>query len=101
MAEVDRAVPTARDDAEETKDYVSFLLAQQQPRPPITWKNWWTEVYWGQGMALTIFMPICTFVAMRYTPLCTNTTIWTIVYTILSGIGECLTLSSSERCSEC
>ena len=96
MAEVVRVVPKAGDDAEETKDYVSFLLAQQQPRPPITWKNWWTEVYWGQGIALTIFMPICTFVAMHYTPLCTNTAIWAFVYTILSGIGEYLAFSSSE-----
>ena len=92
MAEVVPAVPKAGNDAEEFKDYVSFLLAQEEPRPPITWSNWWSEIYWGQGVALMIVMPLCTFVAAYHTPLCTNTAIWTLVYYFISGIGECFEL---------
>ena len=89
MAEVDRAVPKAGNDAEGIKDYVSFLLAQEEPRPPITWSNWWSEIYWGQGVALMIIMPLCTFVAAYYTPLRTQTAIWMVVYYFMSAMGEC------------
>ncbi|KIM69311.1 hypothetical protein SCLCIDRAFT_1208712 [Scleroderma citrinum Foug A] len=84
VAEVDAVV---NNDAEPIKDHISYLLAQEQPRPPITWNNWWTEVYWGQGVALMIIMPLCTFVAAYHTPLCTNTAIWMIAYGLISGMG--------------
>ena len=88
----DPALSKAGGDTEATKDYVSYLLSQEEPRPPITWRNWWTEVYWGRGVALMVIMPLCTFVAAYYTPLCTNTAIWTLVYYFISGIGECFEL---------
>jgi len=81
-----------RDTEASPKDYVSYLLSQEEPRPPITWSNWWTEIYWGQGIALVIVMPLCTFVAAYYTPLRTQTAIWMMVYYFMSAMSECFWL---------
>ncbi|KAL4077458.1 delta 9-fatty acid desaturase protein [Scleroderma citrinum] len=86
MTEVDPATGKAGDGTEAPKDYVSFLLAQENPRPPITWNNWWSEVYWGRVVVL-IVMPLCSLVAAYHTPLCTKTTIWMVVYYFMSGMG--------------
>jgi len=79
-----------------TKDYVSFLFAQEEPRPPITWSNWSSEVYW-ERVVVMIIMPLCTFVAAYYTPLCANTAIWMMVYYVVSGLSKCSSLDSTER----
>ncbi|KAL4077434.1 delta 9-fatty acid desaturase protein [Scleroderma citrinum] len=88
MADVGPGVGKIKgDNAESTDDYVSFLLAQEEPRPPITWNNWWKEVYWGRGVTLMVVMPLCTFFAAYHTPLYTNTAIWMTVYYFMSGMG--------------
>lgn len=83
-------------DPSATKDYVTFLLTQEEPRPPITWRNWWSEVYW-ERLVVMIIMPLCTFVAAYYTPLYANTAIWTMVYYVVSGLSECSGWGSGER----
>ncbi|KAG6369320.1 delta 9-fatty acid desaturase protein [Boletus reticuloceps] len=67
-------------------NFVSYVLKHQEALPPVTWKNWYSELDWQHVFVL--FVPL-TFglIGAWHTPLRLKTGILLLVYTRLTGFG--------------
>ncbi|KAG1900408.1 uncharacterized protein F5891DRAFT_1033918 [Suillus fuscotomentosus] len=65
-------------DANTPDSYVSYTLKHQKSLPPITWDNWYTKLNW-LNIAILAGMPAIGLIG--------ETTIWSVVYYYMTGLG--------------
>ncbi|THH19614.1 hypothetical protein EW146_g1579 [Bondarzewia mesenterica] len=83
------AYPTAElmDFDDVPDNFVSYTLKNTQPRPPITWKNWWHEINY-LSLAVVGFPHVVALYGVFTTRLRWETAVLGILYYFFTGIGK-------------
>ncbi|KAI9573404.1 hypothetical protein HD554DRAFT_867398 [Boletus coccyginus] len=68
------------------ENFVSYTLKHQEALPPVTWKNWYSELNWYLAFILFV-LPILGLIGAWNTPLRLETFIWFWVYSFLAAFG--------------
>lgn len=67
-------------------NYVSHVLKNETPLPPIKWSNILKEIQWI-SFSVIFGAPIIGFVGAYYTKLRWETLVWSVVYYFMTGLG--------------
>jgi len=68
------------------ENFVSYTLQHQEALPPVTWKNWFSELNWYSAFVLFV-LPVLGLIGAWNTPLRLKTAIWFAVYSFLAAFG--------------